>query len=188
MLRVASNRETLDSPPSRPPTEGSHDCTFRKLAPHSWGLTAGPPLAHAPQRLTAAHALAGHPPQPPRPALSRAPSSSSFPQSLGYPLARSPARRPDVSAQRPRAWTCRSPDFSFASACCEESPDSGYGSRGPTPAVRASCLRRPTAALVTGLLAFHSKEAEAMIGFYGRHLEAIGGERKEGVPRIHWSI
>lgn len=94
MLRVASNRETLDSPPSRPPTEGSHDCTFRKLAPHSWGLTAGPPLAHAPQRLTAAHALAGHPPQPPRPALSRAPSSSSFPQSLGYPLARSPARPP----------------------------------------------------------------------------------------------
>lgn len=191
MLRVASNRETLDSPPSRPPTEGSHDCTFRKLAPHSWGLTAGPPLAHAPQRLTAAHALAGHPPPTAPPRLVSRPLLLLLPSILGLsprPLARSPARRPDVSAQRPRAWTCRSPDFSFASACCEESPDSGYGSRGPTPAVRASCLRRPTAALVTGLLAFHSKEAEAMIGFYGRHLEAIGGERKEGVPRIHWSI
>lgn len=91
MLRVASNRETLDSPPSRPPTEGSHDCTFRKLAPHSWGLTAGPPLAHAPQRLTAAHALAGHPPNRPAPPCLAPPPP---PPSLNPWVIPSPARPP----------------------------------------------------------------------------------------------
>ena len=125
-------------------------------------------------------------PQPPR-LLSSRTQSSSFPQPLASPIARSPAgptsphRGP---ARKPAAHLIpRSPPRAVRSAnrllLPVARPDTSY---------RASCLVRPTAARLTGPLAFHSKEAEAMIGFCGRRLEAIGGECKEGVPHASDSL
>lgn len=58
----------------------------------------------------------------------------------------------------------------------------------PDTSHNASCLLRRIAALLTGLLAFHSRKAEAVIGCCRRRLEAIGGERKWGVPHASASL
>ena len=112
-----------------------------------------------------------------------------FPQLLASPISRSPAdptsphRDP---APGPAAHLIpRSLPRAAKRATRLQLPFSS-----PDTRCSASCLLRPTAAQLTGPLAFHSREAEAMIGFCGRRLEAIGGEGKRAclIPPIHWSI
>lgn len=125
-------------------------------------------------------------PEPPRLPSSRA-QSSSFPQPLASPIARSPAG-PTSPHRGPAAGPAahlipRSPPRAARTATRLLLPvarlDTSY---------RVSCLVRPTAARLTGPLAFHSKETEAMIGSCGRRLEATGGEWKEGVPHASDSL
>lgn len=58
----------------------------------------------------------------------------------------------------------------------------------PDTSCSASCLLRRTAGLLTGRLAFHSREAEAVIGSCRRRLEAIGESSKRGVPHASDSL
>uniref|UniRef100_A0A7N5JL90 Adhesion G protein-coupled receptor E5 n=1 Tax=Ailuropoda melanoleuca TaxID=9646 RepID=A0A7N5JL90_AILME len=92
---------------------------------------------------------------------------------------RTPAPRPGPIAH----LVSRSPPRAARTAVRLRLPVARHSKSGS-----ASCLLRGTAALLIGLQAFHSREAEAMIGSCRRRLEAIGEERKQGVPYASGSL
>lgn len=129
---------------------------------------------------------AGCPNRPAPPCLAPAPLPLPLsPRRLSSP-ARPQVRSLCTAAPRPRPiahLAPRSPPRAARSAVRLRLPVSR-----PNTSCRASCLLRPTAALLSGLLPFHSREAEAMIGSCRRRLEAIGEERKQGVPFASGSL
>lgn len=166
---------SLQAAMTAPPGSGLVPAFQRPVYPSRMRPNAQRPPTRARDTPTAPPPLVSRPdsfPQPLASLISRSPADPTSPH-------RGPAPGPaahliprSLPRAAKRATRLRLPFSSPDTRCC------------------ASCLLRPTEAQLTGPLAFHSREAEAIIGFCGRCLEAIGGEGKGAclIRPIHWSI